>query len=117
MSPGLGVGMALPMATQEQASSVQGSRCDPAPDLTPPPLNFTQFLLHGFSVDWCRYTLHCLDNTTTTSSSQTPPTFVEVPTSMENSVTLIVIAAVVGVVILMAGCIMTCVCFCRRKDS
>ena len=53
MTPGLNV-PTIAIATQQEASTVQGD-CSNTGDLSTPPENFQQFSSAEFDIDWCQY--------------------------------------------------------------
>lgn len=116
VTPGLNVAMELPAATPEEANLVQGN-CR-STELVPPPVNFNQFFIRGFSIDWCQYTVQYLETATSTVSSEVSPVSgLTTPTSGRSSVVLIVIVVVISVIICLAVGILTCVCFGGRRQS
>lgn len=119
VSPGLNVAMTLPTATQQQANLLQGNCGDVQTDLPSPPLNFNQFTLREFVIDWCRYSLaQHPEPTGTAATSETPPiSGVATPTLGGRSLVLIVIAVVVFVVVVMVTCALGIVFFGRRRNS
>ena len=114
MTAGVNVTKFIHTTTEQGASSVQGN-CTNS-NSTLPPLNFNQFAARGFQINWCLYTLKCIEEIT---ASETPPTIrIAPPIPRRNSVlTLIVIVAVMCVLLTMTLTGLTCFFFGRRKHS
>ena len=113
VTPGVGVDAVLPTATPPLVLD----DCVRS-DL---PINFNQFSIRGFQIDWCRYRLQYQDIRTTSEVPQreTPPILLRVapPTTERSSTTLIAIMVVVGMSLLMLLSALACVFYGRRKHS
>ena len=112
VTPGVGVDAVLPTATPPLVLD----DCVRS-DL---PINFNQFSIRGFQIDWCRYRLQYQDiRTSEVPQRETPPILLRVapPTTERSSTTLIVIMVVVGMSLLMLLSALACVFYGRRKHS